>query len=123
MPAKKILIAEDDKKVQRLLSMVLAKEGYYVINAADGYQAMDFASAHIPDLLILDVHMPAGGGISVQERLQNLGVLCAKPIIYLTGDHSDAVKSEIERLGAFALMYKPFDSAKLVETVRAALLS
>ena len=117
----KILVADDDRQVQRLVSMTLTRAGYEVINALDGYQAVQLTTEKHPDVLILDVHMPAGTGVSVQERIQNIGAHCATPIIYLTGDKSERVRLLAKRLGAFALIHKPFDGAELLKIVAAAL--
>jgi two-component system KDP operon response regulator KdpE len=121
MPGKKILVAEDDPKILQLIAQSLAKEGYEVTTAMDGYQAVDFGCRQMPDLFLLDINMPAGNGLSVHERLQKLGPLCAKPVIYLTGDKSQAVKIAAKRFGAFAVLYKPFENAQLLHEVRAAL--
>jgi two-component system nitrogen regulation response regulator NtrX len=118
---KKILIADDDRATLQLLSRVLGRSGYEVISAMDAYYAVSFAREHTPDLIILDIHMPAGSGISVQERIRNVGTLSWKPVIYVTGDMSDAVKKGAEKAGAFAVIYKPLDIAKLLKTVQAAL--
>lgn len=121
MAASKILIADDDRQVLQLLSMSLRRAGYEVVNAVDGYQAVQFAHDHRPDLLILDVNMPAGNGLSVQQRLHKISACCATPVIYLTGDRSERVVANAKKLGAFAVLHKPFETAFLLETVRAAL--
>jgi two-component system response regulator MprA len=121
MAGKKILVADDDPKILNLLLLCLAKEGYEVTGASDAYQAMQAAVEQVPDLLLLDINMPAGNGLSVQERLQKVGSLCAKPVIYLTGDKSRSVQMAAKRMGAFALLYKPFEIDRLRRTVRAAL--
>src|SRR5690242_8215322 len=109
MADSKILIADDDRELVKLLAMSLKKAGYEVVIAMDGCQAVDFAHKHEPDLLILDVNMPAGSGMSVQERIGKVGALCAAPIIYLTGDKSDRVVQEAAKLGAFRILYKPLE--------------
>jgi DNA-binding response OmpR family regulator len=121
MVAKKILVADDDSKILSLLQLCLAKEGYQVTSALDAYQALQFACEQQPDLLLLDINMPAGNGVSVHERLQKVGSMCAKPVIYLTGDKSQSVQAAAKRMGAYALIYKPFETDQLLRTVRAAL--
>src|SRR4051812_16244308 len=100
MTAQKILIADDDSALARLMGLSLRKAGYEVIVAADGCQAVEFAHKHKPDLYILDVNMPAGTGISVHERVQKSLNLCMSPIIYLTGDKREEVKVRAQQLGA-----------------------
>jgi len=122
MGAQKILIADDDRAALKLLRMSLKSAGYSVIVAVDGYQALDFTCEQQPDLCILDVHMPARGGLSVQQRIQQIPSLHATPIIYLTGDKSPQIEDEAEKLGAFAVHYKPLDTDRLLQSVRQALI-
>ena len=88
--------------------------------ATDGYGGLERAKRESPDLLILDIHIPAGDGISIQERLQGM---CGPwpPVIYLTGDKSIRAEIGVKRLGAFAVVYKPFDYSKLLEIVKRAI--
>lgn len=121
MPARKILIADDDRQVLRLVSICLRKEGYDVVAAVDGYQALQFALDQRPDLLILDINMPAGDGMSVQERLRNNAAMCVTPVIYLTGDRQERITTNAKKQGGFAVLHKPFETVQLMQTVRAAL--
>lgn len=121
MPPKKILIADDDRDLVRILGMNLMKVGYEVIGAADGCQAVEFAHRHRPDLYILDVNMPAGNGMSVQQRVQKSFNLCMAPIIYLTGDKRPEVVKAALQLGAHSVLYKPIEDGELLRSVRKAL--
>jgi len=67
---KKILVIDDDKTIHTLLKFGLEKEGYQVFAALDSMQGMMMAKQVKPDLIILDIMMPAGGGFVVYERLQ-----------------------------------------------------
>ena len=104
-----ILIADDDHDLLRAVSIRLKSAGYEVVTALDSYQAVQFANEHRPDLVILDINMPAGDGFTVQERLRNIGELATTPVIYLTGDTSELTKELARRTGAYALLHKPFD--------------
>lgn len=121
MPTKKILIADDDPALVRLLGLNLQKAGYEVIVAVDGCQAVELAHRHRPDLYILDVNMPAGGGISVQERIQKSMALSMAPTIYLTGDKRPIVQATAKRMGAFSVLYKPIEAGELLQLVRRAI--
>ena len=81
----RILIADDDPSLLDSLSIRLTAEGYEVFRAQDGYQALAFARTHMPDLLLLDISMPAGDGFSVHERLKKFAMMRQTPIIYVTG--------------------------------------
>ena len=116
-----ILLADDDELLLKALSIRLERMNVQVITATDGYNSLAKAKEHKPDLLILDVNMPAGDGFSVQERLKGDPSLSSIPVIYLTGDQSERLDSFAERAGAFALFHKPFKLPQLVETINKAL--
>ena len=119
MEKPKILIVDDDAELLQSLSLRLRREGFDVAVAADAYRGLDRAKRESPDLLILDIHMPGGDGFSVQDRLQE--PMGPWPIvIYLTGDKSLRTDLMAKKLGAFAVIRKPFDIARLLETVRRA---
>ncbi len=120
MKRPKILVVDDDVELLQLLSLRLRSEGFDVAVASDGYWGLEKARSESPDLLILDIHMPAGDGFSVQDRLQE--PMGPWPIvIYLTGDRSLHTDLMAKKLGAFAVIRKPFDIARLLETVKRAI--
>jgi DNA-binding response OmpR family regulator len=121
--AHKILIADDDKALLTSLSVRLKSEGYEVLCVQDSYQAVEQTRKCWPDLLILDINMPAGDGFTVQERTDRMPHLHAIPVIYLTGDHSERVAELAKSQHAFALMFKPFETKELLATIRAAIAS
>ena len=79
----KILLAENDASFRRKIGRFLRNCGSSVICVEDGYQALEFAVREQPDLLILDVHMPAVSGFSVHERIVALPEIALKPVILL----------------------------------------
>jgi two-component system response regulator ResD len=119
--ALKILVAEDDDQLRHDLGVFLQKHGFAVICVEDGYQALDYAVRETPDLLLLDVHMPAGDGFSVHERVARHAELALKPVIYMTRDPSVKIEIDAHRHGGFSLLHKPFEFEDLLETVNAAL--
>ena len=120
MGKPKILIVDDDKDLLQSLSLRLGKEGYDVAVATDAYQGLERARTMKPNLLILDIRMPAGDGFSIQERMQAMSGPWP-PVIYLTGDKSIRAELGAKRLGARALIYKPFDFSTLLDMVKRAL--
>lgn len=118
-----VLIADDDSRLLEALSLRLRREGFKVLTASDGYNALALAVERRPDLLVLDVNMPAGDGFTVQERGNHRSELADVPVIYLTGDQSQRLDEMAEVLGAFALIHKPFEFDRLLNTIRAALLA
>ena len=123
MPRKpRILLADDDQPLLAALKTRLESLEVEVITATDGYTALAKAVSEKPDLLILDVNMPAGDGFSVQERLNSTSHgLSGIPTIYLTGDQSERLDAIASELGAFAVMHKPFKVQDLVTNIYDAL--
>ncbi len=121
MTNKTILCADDDRDFLQIEGQFLMHAGYSVIFARDAYQALHMALSQSPNLLLLDIHMPAGEGLSVQERIRNTPALARTPVIYLTGERSDRIKVAARELGAYAVLYKPFDFDQLLTTIRNAL--
>ena len=118
-----ILIAEDEADFRHELGAYLERQGYRVVAVEDGYQALEFAVREQPDLLLLDVHMPAGDGFRVHERIAKHPDLEMIPVIYMTHDPSEDVDDTADATGGFALLYKPFEMEYLLEVVHAALRS
>ncbi len=121
MSPKKILIADDDINLVKAIAIRLESEGYEVICCQDAYQALELARRNRPDLLLLDVNMPAGNGFSVQERIKKIDELSGIPVIYITGNASEAIDRNAHKLGAYAIIHKPFKTAKLLDKIRDAL--
>ncbi|QNN21030.1 response regulator [Planctomycetales bacterium ZRK34] len=118
MSIAKLLIADDDDRLRRGIAMRLNADGYDVIEAADGAEALALARTELPDILILDVHMPAGDGLTVLDRLDASATLGAIPAIYISGDHAPWLRQAVEKRGAAALVHKPFTAGDLIEAIR-----
>jgi DNA-binding response OmpR family regulator len=82
---KKILVVDDERDIVKVLVIRLQSSGYEVITAFDGAQGVFMAHKEKPDLVILDIRMPAGDGFSVAERLKRSSHTWTIPIIFLTG--------------------------------------
>ncbi|HEV8192136.1 MAG TPA: response regulator transcription factor [Ktedonobacterales bacterium] len=120
MPAKKttILSADDDPQLLRLVTRNLQLEGYEVLAASDGQQALEFIEAHMPDLLLLDVMMPKLDGFAVLARVREFA---STPVIMLTARGQDQDKIRGLDLGADDYLTKPFSIDELLARVRAVL--
>ncbi len=120
MPAKKstILVADDDPQLLRLMSRNLQFEGYSVLPASDGKQALDLFEQHQPDLLLLDVMMPKMDGFAVCARVREFS---AVPVIIITARGQDQDKVRGLDLGADDYLTKPFNVDELLARVRAVL--
>ncbi|GAC1404314.1 MAG: response regulator transcription factor [Chloroflexota bacterium] len=113
-----ILIADDDQKIVDMLRRTLLYEGYTVLTAADGQQALDQAQAHHPDLIVLDWMMPRLSGLDVAKRLRAAEAI---PILMLTA--RDAIEDRVAGLdqGADDYLVKPFAPAELLARIRSLL--
>jgi DNA-binding response OmpR family regulator len=114
-----VLIADDDEDILRLIAVRLGREGYRIVTAANGEQALRIAREQLPDLAVLDVMMPFLTGIEVTERLRAEGVRL--PIVLLTARVREAEISRGFRAGADDYVQKPFSPAELRDRIRAAL--
>src|SRR6266566_3301199 len=120
MPAKKttILAADDDPQLLRLMTRNLQLEGYDVIAASDGQQALELVENNNLDLLLLDVMMPKMDGFTVCYRVREFS---AVPIIIVTARGQDQDKVRGLDLGADDYLTKPFSVDELLARVRAVL--
>jgi len=116
--SKRILIVDDEPRYLRLLEANLKTEGYSVVTAADGLQAVDVFSGQPVDLVLLDVMMPRLDGFGTCQRIREFSNV---PIIMLTakGEEQDRVKGL--DLGADDYLVKPFSATELLARVRAVL--
>lgn len=117
----KILIVEDDNKIALAMTVRLKANGYDVFNAFDAMGALDMAVKHQPDLLILDISIPAGSGFDVAERLQQLTRTAGTPMIFITASRNPDFLARAAALGAVAFIQKPFADGELLSDVRHAL--
>jgi DNA-binding response OmpR family regulator len=121
MGNKKILIVDDDPDVRLGLHVRLRANHYDVILAADGMASIAEARKHMPDLIILDLGIPAGDGFSVMERLKANDSLSLIPVVVLSGRDRNANMDRALKAGAKAFLQKPVDNAELLAVIRQAL--
>jgi DNA-binding response OmpR family regulator len=112
-----ILLVDDDLSVRETVARVLTVEGFLVLKAANGEEALAIAESNPVDLVLLDLNMPFQGGWDTFERLTSENPLLT--VIIITARPNQLFTAL--GAGAAALLEKPFDYAKLLETVRAAL--
>lgn len=113
---QKILIADDDPQLLRALRITLGAEGYDVVTASDGAEAIDAAVHHHPDLFMLDLGMPKLDGIEVIEGIRGWS---AAPILVISGRSGAADKVEALDVGADDYVTKPFSIDELLARIRA----
>jgi DNA-binding response OmpR family regulator len=121
MSQKTILIVDDDPSVRLGLHARLKANHYDVVFAADGMASIAEARRHVPDLIILDLGIPAGDGFSVMERLRANDSLSLIPVIVLSARDRNANLGRVLKAGAKAYLQKPVDNAELLAVIRQAL--
>lgn len=115
---KKILVVDDEEQILKLLTMRLQTNNYEVVSAKDGYQCTQMAKVEKPDLILLDIKMPNGGGINAFEILRNNIDTEIIPVIFITAYPSLEVKKQVTEMGASGFISKPFDSEELIMKIR-----
>ena len=119
--SKKILIADDEPNIVISLEFLLKKEGFSVVVATDGEEALAKVADFSPDLLLLDVMMPKKSGFEVCEALRADPARAGLLIVMLTAKGRDTEVAKGLALGADAYITKPFSTKDLVARVRSLL--
>ncbi len=114
--AKKILVVDDEKPISDIIKFNLEKEGYEVVVAFDGEEALEKVEAEDPDLIILDLMLPKVDGLEVAKRVR---AKHTTPIIMVTAKDSELDKVLGLELGADDYVTKPFSNRELVARVKA----
>ena len=117
MAADRIMVVDDDQNIQLVLKYRLEKEGYQVLLAGDGVDALEKVKAEKPDLIILDLTMPRMGGFGFLEEMRSNGGDSAVPVIVLTAYGFESNRARSLELGAVEFMTKPFSPRQLVGEV------
>jgi DNA-binding response OmpR family regulator len=121
MANKKILIVDDDPDIRLGMHVRLKANLYDTFFASDALSSVVEARKHEPDLIILDLGLPAGDGYVVMERLKKFPALAVIPIIVVSARHAHANRERAIEAGAKAFLQKPVDDAELLAVIRQAL--
>lgn len=121
MPSRKIVIVEDDPDIGKVLRVRLKAAGYEVRIATDGASGIKAVVDEDPDLVLLDISMPAGGGFFVAENMKRRPALSHVPIVFITASKAPGLRERARELGAAAFLEKPFRSEVLLETLEDAM--
>jgi len=127
VPAKKILVVDDNEVVIKTITLKLENAGYQVLAAADGAEAVGFARKENPDLIVLDINFPAdvGGvqwdGFRIMEWFHRLDSARKIPVIVITASEDPKTKERATAAGAVAFFQKPLEHDYLLKVVRAIL--
>jgi CheY-like chemotaxis protein len=118
---KSVLIIDDDSTVVLSIGVRLKSMGYIVHTAKDAVSAVSTVRKTNPDVVVLDISLPAGDGFLVAERLQNLVGTAATPIIFITASEKAGMRERAMQSGAVAFLKKPFDATELADAIECAL--
>ena len=113
----KILVVEDHKDSCLWISAVLRQSGFTAIEAGDGTLAVRLAGSEKPDLILLDLHLPCGGGEFVLESLQKQPEGRRMPVIIMSGE-ADMDEERLRSLGAVAIFRKPVDVHAFLRSIK-----
>ncbi|WP_280151139.1 response regulator [Piscinibacter sp. XHJ-5] len=119
--SKTVLIADDEPNIVISLEYLLQREGYRVLVARDGQEALDTVERERPDLVLLDVMLPRVSGFDVCQTLRANPALARMRIVMLTAKGRDVEMSKGLALGADAYITKPFSTQDLLQQIRAQL--
>lgn len=117
-----ILIADDDRGVVELLAHALSSNGYQVLTAGDGQEAIEVAIREEPDLVVLDVGMPKADGYEVTRALRERSATRETPIIMLTGQRGEELAAKGFEVGVDDYLLKPVALAQVLARVQTWLL-
>jgi CheY-like chemotaxis protein len=118
---KKILHVEDDKGVSMIVKAVLEKAGYQVFSAFDGMQGVMMARQLQPDLIVLDVMLPAGGGASVYDRIRALNGTFSTPVLVYSAADKAQIAASIPEGPLTVILQKPAAPTAILDAVKSLL--
>lgn len=116
--AKTVLTVDDSPSIRRMIAMTLRDAGYEVIEAVDGLDGLEKATARVMDAIITDQNMPNLDGLGFIRALRRHPNGQGVPIVVLSTDSEDGLKQQAREAGALGWMVKPFSQEKLLAVVK-----
>ncbi len=113
----KILIAEDERDIRELITFALRYNGYEVVSAKDGEEALELALKEYPDLVLLDIRMPRMNGYEVCRLIKENEATNHIPVVFISAKGQEKEVQEGLEAGATDYILKPFSPDHLVERV------
>ena len=118
MTTKTILAVDDSASIRQMVQFTLKGAGYEVVSAVDGQDGLERAKSRQVNLVLTDQNMPRMDGLTLIQSLRGLPEYKTVPILVLTTESSDDMKSKGRAAGATGWLVKPFDPKRLVDVVR-----
>ena len=114
-----VLVADDSDDIRQVLKRALVIDGYHVVEASNGVEAIEIARQRCPDLILMDLNMPTLDGLAATEKIRGLKGKCEYvPIIAMTAFDIYGMKEAALQAGCNAYMDKPLDLARLEKMLR-----
>ena len=110
---RQVLIADDEPITRMLVKILLERDGYSVLEAQTGREALEIAARQRPDLIVMDLNMPQMDGYDAIRQLRLMPALSDVPVVVLTSDDGPGVERRVLEIGANDYLVKPFDPAVL----------
>jgi two-component system alkaline phosphatase synthesis response regulator PhoP len=117
MSRGKVLVVDDEEYIQHILNFSFGAEGYEVITATDGEEAIEKARSEKPDIIVLDIMMPKMDGYEACKKLKSDPQTKGIPVILLTAKGRDVDRRLGSEAGAEDYVVKPFSPGRLIERV------
>lgn len=118
---RKVLVVEDDDDLRYALALRIQSLGHDVVEAGDGESAVTVAARELPDVVLLDLGLPGGDGVSVLKRYARSRPLRRTPVVVLTGRDPVRAAADVSPFHVWALLEKPADNARLAEALASAI--
>ena len=118
MPGEQILVVEDNERNMKLLRDVLQTAGYRTLEVTTGGRAVELATKHAPDLVLMDIRLPDMSGLEVLGRLRADERTASIPVLAVTAQAMQGDRERFLAEGFDGYLSKPVDIRELVETVR-----
>jgi CheY-like chemotaxis protein len=108
-----IMVVDDDDDIRQMMRVLLEEDGYSVLEAENGQQAIDIARSASPDLILMDLSMPVLDGLTATRRMREIDRVSEVPIIAITAHDSPEHRTNASAAGINEYLTKPIDFAKL----------
>ena len=115
--SKKILVVDDESGFVNLMTSFLQEKGYEVISAVDSFYGLLRAKKDLPDLMLMDMAMPAGGGVSLLKNLRMNFKTSDLPVVVVTGTGNYKTKEDVEKLNISGYLEKPVSMNDLMGVI------
>lgn len=116
--AKTILIVEDNKLNMKLFNDLLENNGYNVIQTSNGFQALQLAKEHQPDLILMDIQLPEVSGLEVTKWIKQDDTISSIPVIAVTAFAMKGDEERIRQGGCEAYISKPISVGTFIQTIK-----